>query len=518
MDFSSIKHKFLPFQLLALATFIISALFMWQGNIGFSLWDEGFLWYGSQRTMLGEVPIRDFMAYEPGRYYWTSTFMRLWGDNGIMTLRGTIAIFQTMGLFIGLLLISQSVKNHSICYLFLSAIILVVWMSPRHKLFDISLSIFLIGILTFLVQKPVIRRYFLTGICLGLIAIFGRNHGIYGAVASVAIIVWLSIKNTDKPGLINSFASWSIGVVLGFSPVLFMMLLVPGFAISFWKSILFMFEVKATNLPLPIPWPWRLDIASVTLGEAIRGILVGLFFIALIVFGFISIFWVVWQKLQKKPVSPVIVAASFLSLPYSHFAYSRTDISHLAQGIFPVLIGCLVLIASQQSEIKWPLALTLCAASLWVMTIFQPGWQCQSNKPCVNIKISGSDLIVNPGTANDISLLRKLADKYAPDGQSFIATPFWPGAYALLERKSPMWEIYALFPRSQTFEQAEIERIKSAKPGFALILDLPLDRRDDLRFRNTHPMIHQYIRDHFERLPDSPSPAYQIYKSKEHVQ
>ena len=148
------------------------------------------------------------------------------------------------------------------------------------------------------------------------------------------------------------------------------------------------------------------------------------------------------------------------------------------------------------------------------MIIFQPGWQCFSNKQCVNIEVSGSDLIVKPDTASDINLLRKIADEHAPDNQSFIVTPFWPGAYALLERRSPMWENYALFPRSQTFEQVEIERIKLAKPGFALVFDLALDQRDELRFRNTHPLIHQYIQDHFEQLPDSPVPAYHIYKSK----
>ena len=77
-----------------------------------------------------------------------------------------------------------------------------------------------------------------------------------------------------------------------------------------------------------------------------------------------------------------------------------------------------------------------------------------------------------------------------------------------------MWEIYALFPRPQAFEQAEIERIKIVKPGFALVFDLPLDGRDELRFRNTHPLIHQYILDNFQLLPNSPNPAYQIYKAK----
>ena len=281
---------------LALAGFVVFTLFLGQGHKGFSLWDEGYLWYGAQRVMLGEVPIRDFMSYDPGRYYWSAAFMSLWNDNGIMALRSAVAIFQVIGLFAGLLLIARSSKNQSFVYLLLSALTLAVWMFPRHKLFDISLSILLIGVMVFLIQKPTGRRYFLAGICVGVVAVFGRNHGMYGAAASLGVMAWLSIRRKDGPGFIEGFALWASGVSVGFMPVLIMALTIPGFAMAFWESILFLFEARATNLPLPIPWPWRVAFGSASIIEAIQGVLVGLFFIGAVVFGMLSVAWVVWQK------------------------------------------------------------------------------------------------------------------------------------------------------------------------------------------------------------------------------
>jgi hypothetical protein len=503
--------------ILALAGFVVFTLFLWQGHKGFSLWDEGYLWYGAQRVILGEVPIRDFMSYDPGRYYWSAALMSLWDDNGIMALRSAVAIFQAIGLFVGLLLIVRSTKNWSFAYLLLSALTLAVWMFPRHKLFDISLSILLIGVMVFLIQKPVGRRYFLAGICVGLVAVFGRNHGMYGAVASLGVMTWLSIKRTCGPGFIEGFALWTSGVTAGFAPVLIMALMLPGFATAFWDSILFLFELSATNLPLPIPWPWRVAFSSVSTIEAIRGILVGLFFIGTVVFGVLSIAWVSWQKFHEKAVSPVLVAAAFLALPYAHYAYSRADVGHLAQGIFPLLLGCLVMLAGLPPKIKWSFSLMLCCASLGVMHELHPGWQCSFDNQCVKMEISGSELHVLADTADDVRLLRSLADEYAADGRSFIATPFWPGAYPLLGRKSPMWAIYALHPRNRAAQQLEIERIKAAKPGFILIHDFPLDGREELRFRNTHPLIHQFILDNFTLFPNSPKPYYQIFKSKSTV-
>ena len=511
------RNKFFPFQVFVFAAFVVFVLFRWQGNITFNLWDEGFLWYGAQRVMLGEVPIRDFMSYEPGRYYWSAALMSLWGDNGIMALRGAASVFQAIGLFVGLLLIARAATKQSFFYLLLAAITLVAWMFPNFRLFDISLSIFSIGLLTFLIQNPTTRGYFFAGLGVGLLAVFGRNHGVYGIAGSIGVMVWLNIKREGGPGLIKGFALWAGGVTVGFMPIIFMALLVPGFAVAFLENVLLLFEKKATTIPLPVPWPWRVDFATFSLGRTIREVLVGLFYIAIGIFGVLSIVWVVSQKLRDRQVSPALVAAAFLALPYAHHAYGRAAITQLPVGIFPLLIGCLVILATQSAKVKWSLALMLCTASVYATYKTLPGWACRASKPCVNIEISGSNMLVQPDTASDVRLLRKLADQYARDGQSFIATPYWPGAYALLESKSPMWEIYALFPRSQSFEHAEIERIKAADPRFALVFDFPMDGHDDLRFKNTHPLIHRYILDHFEKIPASPNPNYQIYRAKENT-
>lgn len=511
------KNNYIPLKVLAISCWVVLISFLWQGNKGLNLWDEGFLWYGVQRVLLGEVPIRDFMAYDPGRYYWTAAFISIFGDKGIMSVRAAVSVFQALGLFVGLLLVARSekLKNRAgVIFWLLSVATLLVWMFPRHKLFDISISILLIGILTCLVSRPTPKRYLIVGASVGLVAVFGRNHGMYGALGSLGVIAWLSIKSSSGPRFIKAVVLWGTGVVIGFLPVILMALLIPGFAIAFWESVRFIFEHKATNFPLPIPWPWTANFAAAPVGDAAREVLIGFFFIGTLIFAVFSMLWVVFRKFKEKPVPPALVASAFLAFPYAHYAFSRADVSHLAQGAFPLLIGCLVLLASARPRIKWPLAVALCGASFWLVHVFHPGWQCFASKQYVQVEIAGKSLQIDPGTANDIALLRQLAVQFAPNGQAFIATPFWPGAYALLERKSPMWEIYALFPRDENFEKKEIERIEASRPGFALIFDLSLDGRDELRFKNTHPLINQYILDNFDPAPTAQNPAYQIYRAR----
>ena len=88
---------------------------------------------------------------------------------------------------------------------FLEAITLIVWMAEPYKLFDISLPVILVGVFSFLVEQPSKCRYFLTGLIVGLVAVFGRNHGLYGAIGSISVILYLITKRERGPSLITSF-------------------------------------------------------------------------------------------------------------------------------------------------------------------------------------------------------------------------------------------------------------------------------------------------------------------------
>ena len=494
---------------------LVIGSFVWQGRYGFDIGDEGFLWYGVQRTLAGEFPILDFMAYDPGRYYWSAALTGLLHDDEIIALRAAVAAFQLLGFFLALLLILRDRPRVDGILFALAAVTLLAWMFPRHKLFDVSLSILLIGILTFLAQQPSRRRFFLAGAGVGFVAVFGRNHGLYGVAGLAGVVIYLACLRRDVRPLLADLIWCGCGIVVGYLPILVLAAVVPGFAAAFWESILRQIKSGA-NLPLPVPWPWLVPAAELPLSTAAAGVLTGVFFIAIGGFGISSMVWIMRRPLRQRPVPPGLVACSVLALPYAHFAFSRADPSHLAQGIFPFLIGVFMLLNAWPNRARWLVALAITGASLLVMVPLHPGWDCRVKRPCVTADVAGEPLTVDKGIAEALVMLKSVADEYAPNGRNFVVVPLWPGAYSVLKRRSPIWEVYALNPQGDELQRREIERIEAANPGFILVLDVAIDGRDDLRFRNTHPLIERFIRDNFDpiTIDDWPPPISQFYKGR----
>ncbi|MFM0011360.1 hypothetical protein [Paraburkholderia sediminicola] len=500
-------------QLMALTLAVIAVLYLWEGHIGYNLWDEGFLWYGVQRVLHGEVPLRDFMAYDPGRYYWSAALMVPFGGRGIVALRAATALFSWIGIFAGVWVIHRGAIKRDRALWLIATVTLAAWMYPWFKVFDNTVAILLVFSLAYLLRRPSVYRYFIAGTCVGLSVLFGRNHGVYGLVACCGALAYLTLGFRPRECNLIKFASGMAGVVVGTVPLLAMMLWVPGFAGAFWESVRYLLQSGATNFPLPVPYPWRVPFGQMQLFDAMSAVLLGSLFLWIVAFGLLGLFAVAWKRWRNETVSPEFVAAILVSLPYAHYAYSRADVVHMAMAISPCLIACFVVIGRVRAMARYPLAIVLCAVSLFVVGPIHPGWQCIKTEQCVATMVGRDNLELDPIAANDVALLERLAHDFAPNNQNFIVAPFWPGAYALLGRKSPMWANYALWPRSEAIQRQEIERIKAADPRFALILNVALDGREDLRFSKTNPLIDEYIRTHFQLLKGyGPDPVYEVYK------
>jgi hypothetical protein len=241
--------------------------------------------------------------------------------------------------------------------------------------------------------------------------------------------------------------------------------------------------------------------------------MIGSLYIALPLAGIAGFVYAICARFKDAVIPNAAAASAFLILPYAHHTFRRTDIGHLAQTIFPFLIGILAISAASSKKVKIPvIALLLCVSLVVMLPLRHSAWQ--GLKGGGNVRLGGDTIKTDPETAYNIALLSSLAKEYCRDGRTFLAVPFWPGAYAVMERKAPIWEIYPLVPRNSTFQEREIERIEDAEPGFVIVWDLALDGREDLRFQNTHPLIDQYIRQNFEQIEDPFSPTgFRIYRT-----
>src|SRR6202049_3693494 len=83
---------------LLLSAAVSLIVFSLQWRYGFNLGDEGWLWYISQRTALGDVPLRDFFSYDPGRYYWSAAVFKLLGRTGFFEQLLANYLFAIIGL------------------------------------------------------------------------------------------------------------------------------------------------------------------------------------------------------------------------------------------------------------------------------------------------------------------------------------------------------------------------------------------------------------------------------------
>lgn len=483
--------------LTAAMAFAVIASQLW---IGLSLGDEGFLWYGAQRVLEGELPIRDFQAYDPGRYLWVAGWMAVLGDDSIFAMRWANAALAAITVALATWTVASGPTRPSIAGLAVASVTFTLWMVPHYKVSDsFAVTLLLFG-LTRLFQRPGIERCFQGGACLGLASIIGINHALYGSIA--ALLALLYLRNALNPA--RAVPAAIAGAVVGYAPVLALHVLAPGFTAAFIDGIVQLSEYGTTNISLPFPNPLAtLRAREWGLLHTPTQLLLALLFVGVPLLWI----WTAWRMRRAKfraALSPAILAGLLLSVPYAHYAYSRADLVHTAVSILPLLAAALAWALGTADPLwRWPTLAAIIGASVVMTAREQPAYHALRNDRMEALVIDGAHVLVSRNDAAEIRAVRSVATAAG----SFFAGPYLPGAYALAKRRSPAWETYMLFPASSARQRAEIARLRAFNIRHALVSTRKVDGRRDLGIERTHPLVTAYLKRCLERsmaVPGSP--------------
>lgn len=212
---------------------------------GINLSDEGYLVYGTTRLLQGDVPIRDFRAYDPARYYWCALWFWLLGP-GFIAVRVSMAVL-SFGSVLMIVLLGVHMTQSAVVGALLGCVSLG-WMFPRHKQVEIFFSILCCGALYVLLSGA--ANAYVLGVLAALAFAFGLNIFIYFAAATFLAVM---------AGGVSEPVMFGVRYVVASTAVLLVFLAIASRAPAFLgcyldRKVLRILRRGSTNLALPKPW------------------------------------------------------------------------------------------------------------------------------------------------------------------------------------------------------------------------------------------------------------------------
>ena len=484
------------------AAALAAASFILQGRIDLNFSDEGFLWYGSWRTALGELPLRDFRSYQPGRYFWSAGWSFVFGQ-GIVGLRASIAVFQGIGLAFGLAAVRRVTRSWIM--LWAIGILFTIWMYPFHKMFEHSLVMILLYTGTLFLEKPTLRRHFGIGVAAGVMAMFGETHAFSAVIATFGLILFTWFQ-TGRSGILSRLSAWAAGIAAGYAPMLILFVFAPGFFESFVGRISHVLLRDTLNLPLPVPWPWIL-FRNAGFLPMVHAFSMGVFFVLLPAFAVTVGIYLLRKKHDLQLRAPLI-ASLFVLIPYISYSFSRADINHLTFSMHPLLLGILSLPRLQHPRLSRLLGAgrlqragtfsALLVLSFFAVAIKHPLYTKWRASPgdYVEVRILDDQIWLNKNKADLIQTMHAINAGIGP-GERLLIAPHWPALYPVLQRESPWWDIYVAWNTSENDQVMMIAALQSPPVQWIVLGDESLGGTYKLVFRETHPEVWEYIHENY---------------------
>lgn len=487
----------------ALALAWIGVFFL-QAHYGFGAGDEGLLWYVSQRTASGELPLRDWYAYEPARYWWSAAWFNVLGDDGLLQQRFANLAFASIALA-AVVVAARDARLAPALRISLVVLLCLMLGFPQHKLYEQSLSLALVALVYVALRTPGWRVFALFGLATGVAACFGKNSGVYFAIAAVLAwcVAFVRGELRGKAALRAVFAC-GIGTFAGYAPMLVLSATDPAFRSAYIDSIVL---APQWQLKLPIPWPWTQDWS----GEAseYQRHLRALGLLCVLVPAVYGLAAATSLRLRTRtPLHDFALAAAIAGLPWLHHAFDRADFGHVTQGAMPVAIAAAALVGLWLRRRSAPAIAGAVALSLaTTLAVFAVWWPLQPRvahaahpEAYATLRDGDTTFEVPAAFTTLVDAARASLAHCAPRDGVLLVAPHSPGLYAWLRLRAPYWELYYLHKRSADTQHAHIAALARAHTAVAIVDPAAtFDERDDLRLHSTYPLLLDHLRTHYQR-------------------
>jgi hypothetical protein len=277
-----------------------------------------------------------------------------------------------------------------------------------------------------------------------------------------------------------------------------------------------------TNAPLPVPWPWTIDYAHQPLLNSLSDFFMGICFVGLPLFYLLVVISLFLAKPVNTPGRSLLIASASVGIFYLYHIFSRADLAHLAQSIHPGLLGLIALPQAyyfrQQKKGEWGLAVVLATVTIFAVIISaNPYWQRLSHRGRFTLyELKGEQFWLRKSQVAYIKSVKQLVGQHLKPEEKLLITGYKTGLYLILNRRSPIRETYFILPSQPGREDEIIQTLAEQKVNWVLLVDGPFDKRDELRFRYTYPLLWQHFTKTFESVP-APGlpPTQQLLHRKE---
>ncbi|HVS18568.1 MAG TPA: hypothetical protein VMT18_08205 [Planctomycetota bacterium] len=487
-----------------LAVLTVGGLYLWRRGTGFVVQDEGYLWYGVQGVLRGELPLRDFNSYDPAPYVWCAGFARLFGDD-LDTLRLAARAFAALGVVAGLRVLGRATR--SVALLAVGALALALWIEPHWKSFGPALSLIAVWAGMRLFERDDRAAHVAAGAVAGLAACFGRNYGLYAALGLGLVVLVAGLRRAPRE-LPRRLAIYSGGVLLGYAPMLLAVAFVPGFARAFVESIGYFASQGHLEGKRAIPFPWRLDPEGWDTPAVLHNHGVGWTYVALPLLVLAGLVLVARTPRERLAERAAPLAAACVGLFWVHHALVHAAYYHLAQAVHPLLLlaGTLGLAAPPPRR-RVAVGLGVGALALSAGVTVVPGLEVlhlarvqDTPAAMVEFEVEDDEVWLRPEQAWYLTTLVETLERRVPADEPLFLAPTFPGLYCLLGRRAPTWDVYLAWRATPTSQARLVEELAHVR--WAMVTNAAPMGQEWLRLSNTNPEAWAVLLRDFERVDE----------------